>query len=104
VLALECAIACPDQVESLLLCDLDPAEAPQGWSVAERLDELTLPVLVAHGFAEGREAPPVEREIVAGLGDARWLILGQSGRSVLHGPEADVALPAIRSFVLKAAL
>ena len=101
--ALECALAWPELIESLVLCDLDPDEAPPGWSVTERLEELALPVLVLHGAAEGAGVE-VEREIVASLDDVRWVILGQSRRSSLHGPEADVALSAIRSFVLKAAV
>jgi pimeloyl-ACP methyl ester carboxylesterase len=103
VLALECALAWPELVESLLLCDFDPAEGPPGWRVDERLRELQLPAFVAHGAEEGADAVP-SRALVTGLDDARWLILGQSGRSSLHGPEADVVLPAIRSFVLRAAV
>lgn len=101
-LALECALALPELVESLVLCDVDP-EAPGAREMAPRLEEIAVPVLVAHGAQDGA-AWGFHRELVQGLGDARWLILGQSEDPILHGPEADVLLPAIRSFILRAAV
>lgn len=96
------AMALPDLVESLVLCELDPA-APVTREAG--FEQIAVPVLVAHGARGGGGGSlGLHRQLVERLGDARWLILGRSDVEILHGPEADVLLPAIRTFVLREAL
>ncbi|HET7119731.1 MAG TPA: proline iminopeptidase-family hydrolase [Solirubrobacterales bacterium] len=78
--------------------------APDGnlrdWSVVDRLGEITAPALVICGAYDELTPERCHRPLVEGLPDARWLILGQSSHMIFHEVEADLALAAIRGFLL----
>jgi proline-specific peptidase len=70
----------------------------KGWDVRDRLGEISVPTLVICG-AYDEVVPECSGEIVAGIKNSRWLILGQSSHMIFHEAESTLALAAIREFI-----
>lgn len=94
-LAVRAALLHPDRVRALVLIDT----AADADGVADRLDELAMPVLVLHGT--GNQAVPVVRahEISAAVSDPRGTVevVGASDAPTLTHHE--VMTPTIRAFL-----
>jgi len=102
---IELATALLDELGPAYMAMWGPSEfSPTGvlrdWDVSGRLGEIEVPALVACGLYD-HFTLSCHREIVDGLGDADWLILGQSSHGSMMEGEADLLFAALRDFVLR---
>lgn len=70
----------------------------KGWSVVERLREITVPTLVLAGASDFIFPPAAHRELVAGIPDARLQLIERAG----HEPwveRPDAFYPVLRTFL-----
>lgn len=82
--------------------EFNPTGTMRGWDVSGRLGEIEVPALIICG-AHDEVVPECSREMAEGIPDAQWLILGQSSHCTFQEAEAEVAMAAIRGFVLNRA-
>jgi proline iminopeptidase len=69
-----------------------------GWSVVDRLGEITAPTLVVAGREDFVFPPECQRELVDGIPGAELLLVDEAG----HNPQdewPDVVMPALREFL-----
>ena len=69
-----------------------------GWTVMDRLGEIRVPTLVMAGRDDGVFPPECQRELAAGIPDARLHLIDHAGHSPHMEQTADV-MAAIRHFI-----
>jgi proline iminopeptidase len=69
-----------------------------GWSVLDRLGEITVPTLVIAGRDDFVFPPECQRELAAGIPHARMLLIDHAGHNPHDEQTADV-MKAVRDFV-----
>ena len=69
-----------------------------GWSVSDRLGEISAPTLVVAGREDFIFPPHCQAELVAGLPHAELLLVDEAGHSP-HDEFPDQVLPAVRRFL-----
>ena len=70
----------------------------KGWTVMDRLGEITVPTLVMAGRDDFMFPPEYQRELAAGIPDARLQIIDHAG----HNPHAErpaEVMAAVRDFI-----
>ena len=75
----------------------------KGWTVVNRLGEITVPTLVMAGRDDFVFPPECQEELAAGIPDARLQIVERAG----HNPDSEQTaevMEAIRSFISEAAI
>lgn len=75
----------------------------KGWTVLDRLGEITVPTLVMAGRDDFVFPPECQQELAAGIPDARLKIIERAG----HNPDAEQpgeVMEAIRSFISEASI
>ena len=73
-----------------------------GWSVMDRLDEITVPTLVMAGRDDFIYPPEAQRELAAGIPNARLRLIDRAGHNP-HDEQPDQVFAAIREFLPVAA-
>ena len=69
-----------------------------GWTIMDRLGEITVPTLVVAGRDDGVFPPECQRELAAGIPHARLHLVDHAGHSPYAEQTAEV-MPAIRHFI-----
>lgn len=69
-----------------------------GWSVVDRLDEITAPTLILAGRQDFVFPPPCQEQLAAGIHGARLVIVDGAGHSPQDEKRGEV-LAALRSFL-----
>jgi proline iminopeptidase len=69
-----------------------------GWTVMDRLGEITVPTLVLAGRDDFLFPPAHQRELAAGIPDARLRIIERAGHNP-HSEQPDEVMRAIRDFL-----
>jgi proline-specific peptidase len=70
----------------------------KGWTVMDRLGEITVPTLVMAGSSDFVFPPECQRELAAGLPHARLQIIDRAGHSP-HSEQTAAVMAAIRHFL-----
>ncbi len=73
-------------------------ELLKGWSVMDRLGEITVPTLVVAGRDDGVFPPECQRELAAGIPDARLHLVDHAGHSP-HAERTAEVMATIRHFI-----
>jgi proline iminopeptidase len=73
-----------------------------GWTVMDRLGEITVPTLVMAGRDDGVFPPDCQRELAAGLPNARLHLVDHAGHSP-HAEQTAEVTAAVRHFISAAA-
>jgi proline iminopeptidase len=73
-------------------------ELLKGWTVMDRLGEITVPTLVVAGRDDGVFPPECQRELAAGIPKARLHFVDHAGHSPYAEQTAEV-MPVIRHFI-----
>ena len=73
-------------------------ELLKGWTVMDRLGEITVPTLVVAGRDDGVFPPDCQRELAAGIPHARLHFVDHAGHSPYAKRAAEV-MPVIRHFI-----
>lgn len=69
-----------------------------GWTVMDRLGEITVPTLVIAGRDDGVFPPDCQRELAAGIPNARLHIVERAGHSP-HAEQTAEVMAAVRNFI-----
>jgi proline iminopeptidase len=69
-----------------------------GWTVMDRLSEITVPTLVMAGRDDGVFPPHCQRELAAGIPHARLQLVAHAGHSP-HAEQTAEVMAAIRHFI-----
>ena len=69
-----------------------------GWTVMDRLGEITVPALVMAGQDDFVFPPECQRELAAGIPGARLKMIPRAGHNP-HDEQAAVVMRAIREFI-----
>lgn len=70
----------------------------KGWTVMDRLEEITVPTLVMAGREDFVFPPECQRELAAGIPDARLHIIERAGHNP-HDEQAAEVMRAVRDFI-----
>ncbi len=70
----------------------------KGWTVMDRLGEITVPTLVIAGRDDGVFPPDCQHELAAGLPDARLHLVDHAGHNP-HAEQTAEVMAAIRHFI-----
>lgn len=70
----------------------------KGWTVMDRLEEITVPTLVMAGRDDFVFPPECQRELAAGIPDARLHIIERAGHNP-HDEQAAEVMRAVRDFI-----
>lgn len=73
-------------------------ELLNGWTVMDRLGEITVPTLVIAGRDDGVFPPECQRELAAGIPGARLHLVDRAGHSP-HAEQTAEVMAAIRHFI-----
>jgi proline iminopeptidase len=74
----------------------------KGWTVMDRLGEITVPTLVMAGSDDFVFPPECQRELAAGIPDARLQIIDRAGHSP-HSEQTAKVMAAVRHFLASGA-
>jgi proline iminopeptidase len=69
-----------------------------GWSVVDRLNEITIPTLVIAGAEDFVFPPDCQRELAAGIPGARLRLIERAGHNP-HDEQPAAVMDAIREFI-----
>jgi len=72
----------------------------KGWTVMDRLGEITVPTLVMAGRDDFVFPPECQRELAAGIPNARIRLIERAGHNP-HEEQPDAVMDAVREFVVE---